>query len=79
MARKLSTSKAVGLFLVSQELSDVGFIIDVVCELIKVKLSSVLSIFSIFLQVVVDLNFDVLTLKLNSPYRHRFYDIINQK
>ena len=53
-AVKLSTSKAVGLFLMWQEVSDVVFTTGVVCELVIVKLSSVLSI---FLQVVVDLVF----------------------
>ena len=38
----------------SQEVSDVVFITGVVCELTKVKFSSV---FSIFLQIVVDLGF----------------------
>ena len=53
-AVKLSTSKAVELFLMWQEVSDVVFTTGVVCELVIVKLSSVLSI---FLQVVVDLVF----------------------
>ena len=53
-ALKISTSKAVGLFLMYQEVSDMFFITGVVCELTKVKLSSA---FYIFLQVAVDLDF----------------------
>ena len=53
-ALNLSTSKAVGLFFRWQEVADVVFTTGVVCELLIVKLSSVLSI---FLQVEVDLVF----------------------